>query len=269
MELKVKTPTIPDVIEFNFDELKGEITEKVAAYVDLVYTEDEIKDAKKDIAMLRKFTKALSDERIRVKKEMLTPYEKFEGRINELSGIVEKAIVKIDLQIKDYEDRKRQEKLKTITEYFASIEKPFEIPLEKIMNKKWLNASVSLKNIYSELDATLENIKKDLATLSNLPEFAFEAVETYKSTLDLNFALNEGKRLSEMQRRKEEQGRLKAEAELPGKTEFKDTELFEQIDAEAKKEQREWIGFRAFLTAEDALALRSFFEYRNIMFEAI
>ena len=38
MELKVKTPTFPEVIEFNFQELKQEITERASAYVNLVYT---------------------------------------------------------------------------------------------------------------------------------------------------------------------------------------------------------------------------------------
>ena len=35
MELKVKTPTFPEVIEFNFEELKQEITERSSAYVNL------------------------------------------------------------------------------------------------------------------------------------------------------------------------------------------------------------------------------------------
>ena len=42
MELKINKPTFPDVIEFNFDELKAEITEKSKMYAKMVYTADQI-----------------------------------------------------------------------------------------------------------------------------------------------------------------------------------------------------------------------------------
>lgn len=286
MELKVKTPTFPEVIEFNFEELKQEITLKASEYMNLVYTDEQIKDAKKDRATLNKFVKALSDERIKTKKECLKPYEDFEKKIKELDGIVSKAIKNIDDQVKVYEEQKKQEKLSSIKEYWNSCEKPFEIDFEKVMDQKWLNASVSLKSVYGAIDVLLESIAKDLETLRNLPEFGFEASEVYKTTLDINKSLNEGKRLSEIQRRKAEheaeQARLKAEAEAkkaeeefaqhinPPKTDTgKCIESIERQAFEQTQQQKEWISFKAFLTTEDAFALKEFFDSRNIEFKPL
>lgn len=87
MELRIKSMSFPEAIEFNFEQLKQELTDKAEQYKGLVYTDDQVQDAKKDVAALRKFTKALSDERIKVKKECMKPYEEFEAKIKELSAI--------------------------------------------------------------------------------------------------------------------------------------------------------------------------------------
>ena len=59
MELKVEELDFPKVIDFNFDELKAEITAKAALYKNMVYTDDSIREAKADKAKLNKFITAL------------------------------------------------------------------------------------------------------------------------------------------------------------------------------------------------------------------
>ena len=274
MELKVKTPTFPEVIEFNFEELKQEITERASAYANLVYTDDQIADAKKDRATLNKFVKVLSDERIKVKKECMKPYEDFEAKIKELDSIVGKAIRNIDDQVKSYEEQKKQDKLVAIKGYWEACEKPFDIAFEKVLDQKWLNASVSLKSVYGAIDVLLEQITKDLSTLENLPEFSFEAIEVYKTTLNINSAISEGHRLSEIQKRKAEyeaeQERLKAEAEynsLP-KTEVFPEDAMNPPEVPTE-EAHQWLGFKAYLTVTDAQALGNFMRCRGIQFEQI
>lgn len=285
MELKVKTPTFPEVIEFNFEELKKEITERASAYVNLVYTDDQIADAKKDRSNLNKFVKALSDERIKVKKECLKAYEDFEVKIKELDAIVYQAIKNIDSQVKGYEEKKKSEKLEEIKKYWQEKKKPFAIEFERIMDAKWLNASVSMKSIQTAIDNLIDRINLDLDTLSKLPEFSFEATDVYKTTLDLGKAINESHRLSEMAKRKAEAERIaaerKAEAEMAkhmnppeseqieGQISFNDAESFERNVLKPAEPQREAICFRAYLTPEDALALKEFFDSRGIPFEAI
>ena len=286
MELRIEKITFPEVIDFNFEELKQEITNRVAMYANMVYTEDQVKHAKTDRANLNKFVKALSDERIKVKKQCMKPYEEFEAKVNELSKIVQEPISLIDKQVKEYEEQKKQEKLDAITNFFNSTDHPEWLHIAQIMNEKWLNASVSMKSIQEEINARLEQIENDITTLSNLPEFGFEATEVYKTTLDINKALNEGHRLSEIQKRKAEAERIAAERkaaeeqkkaeeqqeeQLPGQIGFADTKSFEECIHPPVEEApaKQWVSFKALLTVDDAQALKGFFESRNIEFEAI
>lgn len=283
MELKVKAPTFPEVIEFNFEELKQEITERASTYVNLVYSEEQMQDAKKDRATLNKFVKALSDERIKIKKECLKPYEDFEAKIKELDKIVNVAINNIDSQVKGYEEKQKQEKKAKIEEYWFSVLSADKVPeavtFNQIFNEKWLNASVSMKSIQEEIDSRLEQIESDLVTLANLPEFGFEATEVYKRTLDLTTAISEGQKLADMAKRKAEAERLKAEREAEQArlaAEAQKQEAVEpvkeafQADAMNPPEQpKQWVSFKALLTVDQAKELKRFFDDRKIEFEAI
>jgi hypothetical protein len=273
MQLKIKTPTFPQVIEFNFQELKQEITERASNYVNLVYSDDQIADAKKDRATLNKFVKALSDERIKINKECLKPYEDFEAKIKELDGIVSKAIKNIDDQVKSFEDKQKQDKLDAIKELWESIEHPEDLSLQHVYMEHWLNKSTSMNVIEDCMKDAVARFNNDMKTLANLPEFSFEAIEVYKNTHDINFALNEGIRLSEIQKRKEEAERQKAEADDIADIQKKIEEAGEvpvDLPVDLPEEPfKEWVSFKALLTIEEAFALRGFFETRNIEFETI
>lgn len=213
MELKIEQVAIPEKIAFNYEELKQELSDKVKMYETLVYTDDQIKSAKTDRADLNRLKKALNDERIRREKEYMHPFNVFKSQINEIIGIINKPAELIDKQIKEYEEQQRQEKKKKIEGYFFTGESPEWLTLPMIWDEKWLNTSISMKSIQDAIDARIHGINSDLVTLSDLPEFAFEAIETYKTTLDLNRSIAEGHRLSEIQKRKVEQERIKAEQE--------------------------------------------------------
>lgn len=268
MELRVTKPTFPEIIEFNFSELKEEITKKASEYLNLVYTEEQIQDAKKDLATLRKFTKALSDERIKVKKECLKPYEDFEAKIKELDAIVGGAITNIDGQVKAYDEKKKAEKLADIKEYFEICIHPDWLKFEQIFNEKWLNATVAFAKVRGEIDSKLDTIEKDLDTLSSLPEFAFEATEEYKQSLDINKAISEGHRLSEIQKKKAEAISNAEKLSKAAEEATKAVEKFTTATVEAVNQKSE-VCFRCWLSVEDATALKDFFDSRNIEFEKI
>jgi hypothetical protein len=295
MQLKVNEVEIPKKIDFNYNELKQELTEKVQMYETLVYTDDQIKQAKTDKANLNKLKKALNDERIRREREYMAPFNEFKAQINEIISIIDKPIAIIDKQVKEAEEQKKLEKAHAIEELFEEMAKPEWLKLKAIYNSKWLNATSSMKSIREEIESRLEQINNDLATLSNLPEFGFEATEVYKVTLDINKAVNEGKRLAEIQKRKEEQERLKAEAEARAKAEAaaraeeekpkteeigsKTEEKVENEDVKTKNEinsqsvpepvNAQWVSFSARLTIAQAKELKEFFDSRNIEFKAI
>ena len=270
MELKVKSFTIPEVIEFNYEELKKEIAERTEKYTNLVYTEEQIRDAKKDVAMLRKFTKALSDERIRVKKECMKAVEPFEEKVKELCAIVDTSIKNIDKQIKETEKRKKQEKYSEIHKYFEGTKKPEWLNLLQVFNENWLNASTSMKSIQDEIVSELARIKHDLEIIAKMPEFSFEATEVYKDTLDMTKAVQEIHRLSELQKKKAEQEAENKKTEVvvspDGGAYVQDHDKQGFTYTEPKKQE---VCFRCWLSTEDAMALREFFKNRNIEYKAI
>lgn len=284
MELRIEPVTMPEVIEFNFEELKEQVTNKVAMYKNLVYTDEQVKEAKADRAALNKFIKNLSDERIRVKKQCLKPYEEFEAKINELVAIVNEPIQMIDKQVKEYEEQKKAEKENAIRELFASTGFQSFVTLEMIFDPKWLNASVSMKKIEEQMTERIYQIGNDVMTISQLPEFSFEAMEMYKQTLDLSKAIQEGQKLADIAKRKAEHeaelARRKAEQEAAEQaakamskpiqdTQIPVAENDMKTEQKPQQEQKSWISFAALLSTEDALALKGFFNTRNIEFKAI
>lgn len=320
MELKVNEVAIPEKIEFNYEELKNELTEKVKMYETLVYSDEQIKEAKTDKAALNKLKKALNDERIRREKEYMQPFNEFKAQINEIIGIIDKPIAVIDTQVKAYEDKQKQDKLEKIKELWAEMDVPDGLTFEKVFVDRMLNVSYNMAHVKQKMLDDISRFNRDIATLSDLPEFGFEAVEVYKSTLDVNKAISEAHRMSEMAKAKAaheaeikareeeeakaaEQARLAAEeaqkkqfeqpaveeiaapapeavetieaAQHPesaiGKViESTERQAFESaVNTPASEPDRMWVSFKALLTTEDALALKDFFEARNIKFEAI
>lgn len=179
MELKMHEYQLPEKILFNYEELKRELTEKVSHYETLVYTDDQIKEAKADKAALNKLKKALNDERIRREREYMAPFADFKTKINEIIGIIDKPIAVIDTQVRAYEEQQKEDKLKKIKELWGTLAVPEGLSFEKIYNPKWLNASTSMKSIAEQMNAAIEKFHQDMTTLANLPEFGFEAQQVY------------------------------------------------------------------------------------------
>lgn len=279
MELRVKEFTIPEVIDFNFDELKQELQNRMEYYQNAVYTEEQTATAKKDLANLRKFNKALSDERIRIKRECLKPYEEFEAKVKELSAIVDKPINLIDKQLKDYEEQRKEKKLAEILHFYNDLEKPDWLTPDKIFKDVWLNKTVKMAVIEDEIKSTLDKIEKTLVILRNLPDFSFEAIEEYKHSLDFSKAVETANKLKETAIKK-------AEAEQAAKLTESAKATDELRAAEQAKQQpdvtppqpqqppqavmhKNWVCFKALLSTDDAFALKQFFNDRNIEFHRI
>lgn len=218
MELKIISPQeggFVKEIRWNNEELKAEISEKMQEYKSLAFTAETIQDAKKDRAKLNKLRTAFEDERKKVKKQCMEPYEKFERQVKELTALIDEPIRLIDSQIKEVEENRKVQKRKEIEDLFSGIGFQTFVTLEKIWDEKWLNVSVPMSRIEEQMKTRMYQIGNDVMTIKNLPEFSFESMEVYKKSLDLTMAIQEGQRLSEIQKRKaayeEEQRRRDAE----------------------------------------------------------
>lgn len=278
MELKITDLQIPGKISFNYEELKQQIQVRATDYASIVYSDDQIAYAKKDRADLNRLKKALNDERIRQEKEFLQPFNEFKAQVKELCGIIDTATASVDKQIKEYEDRKKAEKLDEILKYFntALAEKLPSVPLnhQLVVDLKWLNASVSMKSIQEAIDAKLEQVVKDLDVIASLPAYTFEARECYVDTLDLAKAVGEAHRLQEQAEKKAayEAERQKQKEAAVIKTTPVMTNINDPSDIENLAEYqpvRQWIGFQAYLSAYEAKALGAWLRAQGIKYKAI
>ena len=280
MELKVNEVIIPEKITFNYDELKRELTEKVSMYETLVYTDENIKEAKADRANLNRLKKTLNDEKIRREKEYMVPFNAFKAKMNEIISIIDKPVAIIDKQVKEFEEKQKQEKRAAIEEVFGTIGFQTFVTLDMIFNDKWLNASTSLKSIEEEMKQLMYRFSTDLLTLNNLPEFGFEAVEVYKTTLDINKAISEAQRMSQIAKAKAEKeaehARLKADqdaamermiAEEEAKKDATSSKI-EQVEPVADA-PKQWIKFQAYMTVEQAKGLGQYMKSAGIEYKAL
>lgn len=273
MELIVKPYTMPDIIEFNFDELKTALTEKVKDYETALYSDDQIKQAKADKASLNKLKKAINDERIRMEKEYMAPFTDFKTKVNEIIGIIDKPIAAIDAQVKAYDEKQKADKRAEILDYMKSFELPYGIEIARIFNEKWLNVTASMTAIKKEIDEKVSAIAEDLETLETLEEHQDEAIAFYRNTLDLRASLNEVKRLKdfeEQKRRVEEERHKKSETPLnTEKQAVKPTEQKPEQIPLNKPQEGQWVAFQAYLTNETALMLKQFFVENKIEFKPV
>lgn len=296
MELTIFNPATNEdylqEIQWNYDDIKTEVLEKLKNYQNLIYTDDQIPEAKADKAKLNKLKEALDNKRKEIKKQCLMPYEKFEKQVKDILAIIDEPVALIDKQIKEYDEQKKATKRIEIEKIFASIEKPDFLKLESIFNEKWLNATVSLKKVTEEITSAINKTKEDLQTLEGLTEYSFEAIEMYKTNLNINQALNQARYLVELAKRKaeekEKKERERLAAEQARKQEEEEREKAKQADLEIDTKEpqtseqsdkleptifetyedenieREWIGFEVFVSMNEVLKIKEFFKSNNI-----
>ncbi len=283
MEFKIYNPdenSFIQAIEWNNEEIKAELKEKLELYKNLIYTDEQISEAKADRAKLNKFVTALEDKRKELKKTCLAPYEKFEKQVKELVFMINEPIALIDTRVKAFEVEKKEKKLEEIKEYYAGLGTDFPT-FEQLYNPKWLNASVSMASIKKDIDTRLGEINKELEILENLEKYSFEAIFEYKKNLDLSMAMSKANELRQIEEEKRKREMLEQlENSNKNKIENEETGLnTTDTSAEIKIEQentslrpsigagdiaRKWIGFEAYLSKEEVSELANFFKARNI-----
>lgn len=169
MEFKLITDLtqLPQTVEFNVEELKTELTKKLAYYENLVVTEDAVRDAKSDKAKLNKLRTAIDTKRKEVKKACLAPYEEFERQCRDILDMIDRPINSIDQQIKVFEQKELDTKYDAIKSHFDYIMTSEEcsglpIVLDKIITAKWQNKTCKLDTIKNEITDRVSQIVEDV-----------------------------------------------------------------------------------------------------------
>ena len=179
--------------------------EKIADYINSIeVTEDNIKDVKKDLAAARKVTKALSDRRIAIKKEILSDYEVFEQQVKDLSAVIDVAEDELREKVNALEEKEREEKLADIEELWGKRINLYQISeldpnaFDVWFDQRYLNKTMTMKTVETEMVEWLEATEKDIEACKSMDD---EVLIEYLGIYDLAKAIqnvNERERLREM-----------------------------------------------------------------------
>ena len=270
LTLRLATPIeklVPAMIAFNNAELMEGVKVRLVAYQGKTYDADSIAEAKADRATLNKFSKALNDERLRIKKIYTLPLDKFTKEINEVIAVVDSVTATIDTQVKVWETDCKEHKLAEIKAYFGEVfpaERSVFISFEKIQQSDWLNASKSMTAIKKEIDAAIEKIKTELATIEALGGGVVAIKQKYFEDLSLANAITEHKRI---EAEKQRIAALQAAQEQSAAEAKKDEPAPVQEPVAAADEKVFSLAFKVTGTAAQLNALKAFMNENKIKFE--
>lgn len=286
MELKILNPQeggFLKEIQWNNEELKAEIAEKMQEYTSLVFTEDTIKEAKADRAKLNKLRTAFEDERKRIKKLCMAPYDAFEKQVKDLVALIDEPIRLIDGQIKEVEEQRRVEKKGKILEFYESTIGTLKgvLPFEKVFRPEYLNTSKSMKSITEEIQALIDRVNSDLDTIEGFgSKYELQIKDVYLRTLDISVAMQEKARLEEVERqlaerkqREEQQAAERASTEAMAAQNTagqKQQERMPEKDVKAVQQEEKpelfQMDFRVWGTKDQIMSLRQYLLENKIKF---
>jgi hypothetical protein len=290
MELVIYSPTEDGFlksIDFNYDELKTQLEQQLKKYEGLVYSDENIKQARADKATLNNFKKAIEARRIEIKKQCLLPYDTFEVKVKDLIAMVDKPVNAITTQVTNYEQLIKDEKLAGIKIVYADRVGDLAklVPFDKIFNERWLNVTYKGSDIEKEIKELFVKIEADLKVIDELQtDYSLQIKDTYLKNYDLTAALQEKTRLEEQAAKIAEHKRLQAEKaqrekELKAQEQPKPTETVkaptpvpEPIAQEIPKpepqkvEQLRQMDFRVWGTVEQLLDLQQYLKTNGIKY---
>ncbi len=179
-----------ELTTWDFEQMKSELQTLVDSYTNIAYTEDSIKDAKKDKASLNKIKKQIEDARKAFKKKCMEPYDAVEPKIKELVEMVDRQTVLISEVVKEVEDREKAKKEQEIRAYYDVKATVFgslaDSLYPKILNPKWLNKSTNKAKYQEEMLEAIAKTKSDLDVIQTMnPLMKDELEAVYVETLSM------------------------------------------------------------------------------------
>ena len=162
------------------------------------YSEENIDKAKEDKALLNKTSKALNSQRIDLEKKFMEPFNNFKLIIKETTDLIDEASSKIDLIVKNVENKTKEKKKITIQNIFNKYVGELDqvLTFEKIFNDKWLNKTYKLDLIEKEIEEKINTIRNDLIAIGNLSsKYEVELKNDYLTNFNLSEVITKNNEL--------------------------------------------------------------------------
>ncbi len=181
------------VVSCNFEQVKAAIQERLERYDGAEFTEESKAFAKKEVASLRSEKKTFQDNLRTEKKKYMEPWDKFEAQAKELIALYDTPIDLINGQVQEFERKRIEEKKQLVSQLYTDFipeDLREYLPLDRIYNPKWENATMTKKKIGEELSALCESTRGAVDTIKGMVSEAVEkALEMYKRDLSLSNAV--------------------------------------------------------------------------------
>lgn len=220
----IKVTQLPIIVE-QLHEVKAEVTAKVEQALNLVCTENTIKDVKKVRSELNKELKDYEDRRKAVKTAIMKPYNDFEEIYKDcISDTYKKADAELKNKIDSVENELKDKKRIEVLCYFAELCEANRLDFITFKNANInVTLSASMKSLKEQAKAFVDKIVGDL-NLIDTQEHKDEIFYEYKASLNVSNAIttvaNRYKAIEEAKAREEERkAREQAEAEAAAKVE--------------------------------------------------
>lgn len=191
-ELNIRIKQHPASIEINFEEIEAALKAELNGYGNAVFTAESKDIAKSTLASLRAKKKEFDEARKKVKKEYMEPYDKFEKQCKKLLALFDEPIGLIDKQIKEFDEARKEEKRVKINQAYNELVQEFKdfLPISKIYDPKWENATTSMKSIKDSLSEMVAGVKTSLDSIRAMhSECEGRAIEEYRKNLSLADAM--------------------------------------------------------------------------------
>src|SRR5690625_1296216 len=236
-ELEIKTLELePAKIEFNKQQIEDELKETLKKYEGLVFTEDNTAEIRKVLAELRKGKTASDNFRKEKNKEVSAPITEFENEVKSIVKMFDDVINPINEQLKEFEEKRKQEKLEEIETIITETIKKFGLE-SKFANQldvdeQYLNKSFSINQAKETIEFRANNLlneqKLEIMNRENIESFVKlknsehelnMSVVSYLSQLEFKDVADVKKTVeedvqAELNRRSKEEAEKKAKEEL-------------------------------------------------------
>lgn len=124
------------VIEFNgYDKLLADAKKLGERMKQEEVTEENIKESKALLAQVRKQIKELDNERLKVKREIMTPYDELNEKIQTLKNALAEGEEHINAQVKEFTRAEKEQRKLQIKDLFTKYQKSYNAPQWLTFNK--------------------------------------------------------------------------------------------------------------------------------------
>ena len=209
--------------------IKEKVKEMLPNYKAENYDESNIDKAKSDKAMLNRTSKLLNDERIRIEKEFMKPFEEFKSEVTETCNLIKQASAEIDVIVKEVDNKAKEQRKNKIIQIFDENVNELKdvLSLEKIFDDKWLNKGSFREDGSFKLEEELINkiniIRNDLITIGELnSKYEIELKNDYLNHFQLGEVIRKNNELiqrEELLKKQQEESKKELEQQHEEKVE--------------------------------------------------